>query len=646
MCQEWLLSGEVRVRQELAIIVGRQRGTFCSMPISLGTLLTDGLVVTVVAHAVAVVLLLAHHLSKSRLTDRPVFLAGTVLLVSALPAWHLTASVTGWLVALLVVACLFWIANKAAPDYAAVGQLLVATTALLTLWSIPWSVWFLFSIPVSALTRGLMLGSLPLLLLMLPLALVRLIEDYEVLLRERWQRPRMPISALGRTTFPKVSIHVPTHAEPPGIVIDTLNALARLHYPNFEVLVIDNNTDDPDLWQPVEAHCRHLGERFQFHRLVSWPGAKAGALNYALTKTASDAEIVGVVDADYQAKPDWLESLIDYFDDPNIGFVQPPHAYRDWEHNRLLTACNWEYAAFFSTMLPMRNERMAAITVGTMCLIRRKALKEAGGWAEWCATEDSELAPRIHTLGYSSVFVSRVLGRGLIPETFSAYKRQRYRWTVGPIQEIKRHWRLFLPRRWATPSALSPAQKLHHFAHGAHNVTPALGLLSIPVGVAIVASMLVQKESVPMPLALWLFVTAALITNAVLRILNMRIVVGCGITETLWSALATGSLAHTVAMGSLRGIFADRIPWVRTSKFKALPATLAALNSARAELAIGGTLLLGAAVVYLAEQPRGLLLMFLIGAALKGTSYMAAPVFALLAETELRRQPETTKPLQ
>jgi len=45
------------------------------------------------------------------------------------------------------------------------------------------------------------------------------------------------------------------------------------------------------------------------------------------------------------------------------------------------------------------NERDAALTVRTMCLIRRTALEEAGGWAEWCVTEDSELALRIHALG-------------------------------------------------------------------------------------------------------------------------------------------------------------------------------------------------------------------------------------------------------
>ena len=37
---------------------------------------------------------------------------------------------------------------------------------------------------------------------------------------------------------------MPAYNEPPEMVIETLDALARLEYPDFEVLVIDNNTRD------------------------------------------------------------------------------------------------------------------------------------------------------------------------------------------------------------------------------------------------------------------------------------------------------------------------------------------------------------------------------------------------------------------
>jgi cellulose synthase/poly-beta-1,6-N-acetylglucosamine synthase-like glycosyltransferase len=213
-------------------------------------------------------------------------------------------------------------------------------------------------------------------------------------------------------------------------------------------------------------------------------GAKAGALNLALEHTESDTEIVGVVDADYQVEPDFLDRLVGAFEDPKLGFIQTPHDYRAWQRSRYLRMCYWEYRYFFKTTLVSLNERDAALTVGTMCLIRRRALEEAGGWAEWCLTDDSELAIRIHALGYSSLYLEETFGRGLIPETFEGYKRQRARWTYGPVQEFKHHLRLLLPHPYGLRSELTPTQKLHHLNHGLDRAAIGMSLLVVPIAAA------------------------------------------------------------------------------------------------------------------------------------------------------------------
>ena len=51
--------------------------------------------------------------------------------------------------------------------------------------------------------------------------------------------------------LPKVSIHVPAYREPPEMLKQTLDAVARLEYPNFECVVAINNTPDPTLWRPI-----------------------------------------------------------------------------------------------------------------------------------------------------------------------------------------------------------------------------------------------------------------------------------------------------------------------------------------------------------------------------------------------------------
>ena len=128
-----------------------------------------------------------------------------------------------------------------------------------------------------------------------------------------------------------VSLHVPAHNEPPDMVIDTLRSLLRLDYPRYEVILIDDNTDDEDLWRPVEAWCNRHNVKFK--HLENWPGYKSGALNYALRNLTDPAAVViGVVDSDYQVDPGFLRRSAPAFKDPWIGFVQAPQDYRDWQH--------------------------------------------------------------------------------------------------------------------------------------------------------------------------------------------------------------------------------------------------------------------------------------------------------------------------
>src|SRR6202012_3786933 len=74
----------------------------------------------------------------------------------------------------------------------------------------------------------------------------------------------LPARAPENAVLPKVSIHIPAYFEPPEMLKQTLDALSRLDYPNFECVVIINNTPDPEFWQPIQDHCRALGERFKF----------------------------------------------------------------------------------------------------------------------------------------------------------------------------------------------------------------------------------------------------------------------------------------------------------------------------------------------------------------------------------------------
>jgi cellulose synthase/poly-beta-1,6-N-acetylglucosamine synthase-like glycosyltransferase len=269
--------------------------------------------------------------------------------------------------------------------------------------------------------------------------LLEMFTVLNVMARKSWRTlPRFEENP-NQPYTPMVSIHIPICNEPPEVVIATLNSIKKLDYPFFEVIVVDNNTTKEELWKPVEAHCKKLGPRFKFFHFDKLAGAKAGALNFALSQTHPHAEIIGVIDSDYQVKPNFLKDLIPYFQNQKLAIVQAPQDYRDFSPNSYLKNCFFEYRYFFSFIMPSCNEYNAASFMGTMGLIRKKMLTSIKRWSEWCITEDTELGIRIHQNKFFTIYKDESFGKGLLPFEFRDYKKQRKRWVFGNMQIIKRN---------------------------------------------------------------------------------------------------------------------------------------------------------------------------------------------------------------
>jgi cellulose synthase/poly-beta-1,6-N-acetylglucosamine synthase-like glycosyltransferase/exo-beta-1,3-glucanase (GH17 family) len=286
---------------------------------------------------------------------------------------------------------------------------------------------------------------LPLLGLLGPILLSRIGELAAVTFGRNPER-LLAISAPGRdAATPMVSIHIPAYREPPEMLLRTIDSVARLEYPHFECIVIINNTPDPAFWQPIEARCRELGPRFKFLRVENLQGFKAAALRLAMTEIAADAEIIGVIDADYVVDPRWLIDLVPGFADPDVGLIQAPQDHRDGDRSFIHAAMNAEYAGFFDIGMVERNEFNAIIVHGTMCLIRRTAMAAAGGWSSDTICEDSDLGLSIMELGWRAQYTNRRYGWGLLPQDYQAFRVQRARWATGAVQIVRKHWRKFLP---------------------------------------------------------------------------------------------------------------------------------------------------------------------------------------------------------
>lgn len=442
--------------------------------------------------------------------------------------------------------------------------------------------------------------------------------------------------ALAQESVPFVSIHVPAYNEPPQMLIETLDALARLDYPHYEVLVIDNNTKDEAIWRPVEAHCRRLGERFRFFHVAPLAGYKAGALNFALRHTAPQAQIVAVIDSDYQIEPGWLADRVPPFADPDVAIVQAPQDYRDRRENLFKSMCYAEYKGFFHIGMVTRNERNAIIQHGTMTLVRRAALEAVGGWGENTITEDAELGLRIFSQGHKALYGSDSYGRGLMPDTFIDYKKQRHRWAYGAMQILREHARTLLGRR----SGLSRGQRYHFIAGWLPWIADGLNLVFTLL--AVVWSLLILADPLRYN-APPLIVSAVPVLFFSFKLLKMlvlyRLRVQTGLGAALAAAVAGLALSHTIAKAALSGLFVGRkLPFFRTPKRASGAALLRAVADAREE---SGVLLLLALLIGALYWHTGFgsseLRLWCAVLAVQAAPYLAALALSLISALPGRR---------
>ena len=410
---------------------------------------------------------------------------------------------------------------------------------------------------------------------------------------------RRPVRLLARSPphrgdhIPKVSIHVPAYREQPDMLLCTIDSVARLNYPDFECVVVINNTPDPAFWQPIEARCRELGPRFKFIRVENLEGFKAAALRLAMTVTAADAEIIGIIDADYVVDSQWLCDLVTGFADPNVGLIQAPQDHRDANRSLIHAAMNAEYAGFFDIGMVERNEVNAIIVHGTMCLIRRTAIEAAGGWSSDTICEDSDLGLTIMELGWRAHYTNRRYGWGLLPQDYQAFRVQRARWAAGAVQIVKKHWRRFLPGK----SQLDHEQK-REFLLGWLNW---FGAESVAVGAVLLNLAwvpFIALDVVAIPDALLTFpVIAAFLVSLVHFACAYRMRVAVTYWQMLGAMVVFMSVQWTVASAA----FKAALPSSRSYFHRTPKGTGAAVShrmSAMPEMVLGVLLIAGATVVY------------------------------------------------
>ncbi|MGH8117590.1 MAG: glycosyltransferase family 2 protein, partial [Rhodanobacteraceae bacterium] len=258
-----------------------------------------------------------------------------------------------------------------------------------------------------------------------------------------------------------------------------------------------------------------------------------------------------------------------------------------------------------------------------------------GGWSEWTICEDAELGLRLMHAGYETVYVDELMGKGVTPADFRAYKSQRYRWAFGAMQILKGRWTWMVHK-----GPLTAGQRFHFLTGWFSWFADALHMVFSVMALGWTAGMLLAPTVFSMPMRLFLIpVIGFFIAKAVFGVILYRARVPCGWRDTLMASIASMGLSHAIARGIWAGIFKQKAAFVRTAKSRRLSGGAAgALGPVREEFLMAIALLLaiaGMAINFGTRYIDGQLWMVILGA--QAIPYLSAVGGALVAHYSRER---------
>ena len=233
--------------------------------------------------------------------------------------------------------------------------------------------------------------------------------------------------------LPPVSIIVPAYNE--GRVMErALSSLMRLVYPEYEVLVVDDGSRDDTLAIAAAWEGQHGPACF---RVITKPnGGKASALNAGIRH--STHPLILCMDADSYLEPRALLDAARHFENPNVGGVAGNVKV---ENRRTLIARLQALEYIAGLNMPRRAQGFIAavnIVPGPVGLFRREALEEIGGYDEDTFAEDADLTLKMLAAGWRIEYEDQAVAWSEAPESWRDLTQQRYRWTRGILQAIRK----------------------------------------------------------------------------------------------------------------------------------------------------------------------------------------------------------------
>ncbi|MEU5207613.1 glycosyltransferase family 2 protein [Streptomyces sp. NPDC020742] len=253
--------------------------------------------------------------------------------------------------------------------------------------------------------------------------------------------------------------------EPLAMVTKTLEAAVKIRHRGLLHVWLLDEGDDPE----VKEVCRRLGvHHFTRKGVPQWNQTKGphraktkhGNYNAWLAAHGDDYDYFASVDTDHVPLPNYLERMLGFFRDPDVGFVIGPQVYGNYD-TFVTKAAESQQFLFHALIQRAGNRYGAPMFVGTSNAVRISALKQIGGLYD-SITEDMATGFEMHRhrnpatgKKWRSVYTPDVLAVGEGPTAWTDFFTQQLRWSRGTYETI-------LKQFWKAPFSLPPGRLFNY----------------------------------------------------------------------------------------------------------------------------------------------------------------------------------------
>ena len=281
--------------------------------------------------------------------------------------------------------------------------------------------------------------------------------------------------------LPQVTTQIPLYNEA-NVAERVIRAVAAIDYPaaKHEIQILDDSTDKTrEIVDQVAALLRQEGKDISVFRRKNRQGYKAGAL--AAGMKVCKGEFIAIFDSDFVPNPDYLRQMLPpLLADNKLAFVQARWGHLNTKHSVLTQAQSIGIDGHFMIEQSARAFNGFFMNFnGTAGVWRKTAIYDAGGWQADTLTEDMDLSYRCQLVGWRANFLVDVVVPAELPETYTAFKSQQFRWAKGSIQTAMKLYPRVLRSK---ASVMAKIQAFLHLTHYCiHPIMALLSILTLPV---------------------------------------------------------------------------------------------------------------------------------------------------------------------